>query len=685
MSIRRRNFARTTWLLSSFLLWFGIPLTGFANKSVKISWDPNTEADLAGYKVYYGTRSGQYDRVIDVGKVTQYRIDNLQPGKTYYFVVTAYDTANNESSPSKEVSATLKAEDTEPPRLVDVKPLAKNSLLVVFSERIRRASAEQVTNYEIQGGVQVRNARLNRDSVSVTLTTDDHQNGRSYVLRVSNIQDMADPPNTIAEGTQWGYVYNANDYANPAADTTAPFVLNVNVPANNRVEIVFNEKVLPLNAENKANYAISGGIAIGGAKLQADGRTVVLTTSLHQSGTDYLLTIRNIADLAEPPNFMSKPIQWTYTYYEEDRQPPRIIDVTLDDLEHVRVLFSEKITPQSAEMKENYQISDGVLVQSASLQDNQREVMLVTTSHQLNREYTLTVKGIKDQSPFQNVIAANSTFTYIKRGREEPPENDPLKNEGPMQVHSVSPGRYQLSRLEESETYYVDENYVILRIPDRLRNLVWIKTANADRANRSSSFLSFYLVEPGRVFVAYDSRATSWPNWLTANFERTPYRIRVSGPAMYLDVWEARVPAGPITLGGNAAPEADNNLSMYVVLIETNPQMRNLGQQPREYVLYQNYPNPFNPQTEISFYLAKPSLVELKIYNAQGRLVRRLVQQRLDAGMHRYIWDATGDRGEALPSGTYFYVLEIKEEIQKGGFVLTTSVQRQKKAMIYLR
>ncbi|MDQ7054154.1 MAG: Ig-like domain-containing protein [candidate division KSB1 bacterium] len=652
---------------------------------MKISWDPNTEADLAGYKIYYGTHSGQYDQVIDVGNVTQYRIGSLQPGKTYYFVVTAYDTARNESSPSKEVSATLTAEDTQPPRLVNVKPLAKNSLLVVFSEPVRPSTAESVANYEIRNGVRVRQARLNSDSVSVTLTTDDHQSGKTYILHLSNIQDMAEPPNTIADGTQWVYVYNSNDYANPTADTTAPFVLNVNVPSNNRVEVVFNEQVLPISAENRANYAISGGISIGQVKLQSDGRTVVMTTSLHQNGVDYLLTVRNIADLAEPPNIMPRSIQWTYTYHEEDHQAPRIVDVTMDDLQHVRVLFSEKVTPATAEKKENYHISDGIVVQSATLQENQREVMLVTSPHQLNRQYTLTVNGIKDQSPFQNQIAANSTFTYIKRGREEPPANDPLKNEGPIQVHSVSPDRYQLARLEESETYYVDESYQILRIPERLRNLVWIKTANGDRFNRSSSFLSFYLNEPGRVFVGYDSRATSWPTWLTSNFERTPYRIRVSGPALYMDVWEARVPAGQVTLGGNAAPEATSNLTMYVVLIETNLMTRDIGRQPREFVLYQNYPNPFNPRTEISFYLAKPSLVELKIFNAQGQRVRQLVRQRLRAGMHRYIWDATGDHGEALPSGTYFYVLEIKEEIHQGGFVLTASVQRQRKTMIYIR
>ncbi len=66
-----------------------------------LRWDPNKENDLAGYKVYFGTRSGQYDQAIDVGKITKWQF-NFQPGK-YHFAVTAYDHSGNESAFSKEV------------------------------------------------------------------------------------------------------------------------------------------------------------------------------------------------------------------------------------------------------------------------------------------------------------------------------------------------------------------------------------------------------------------------------------------------------------------------------------------------------------------------------------------------------------------------------------------------------
>jgi len=67
-------------------------------------WDANQETDLAGYKVYYGTSSGEYIDSIDVEDVTAYRLDNLLEEVTYYVAVTAYDTSGNESDFSEEVS-----------------------------------------------------------------------------------------------------------------------------------------------------------------------------------------------------------------------------------------------------------------------------------------------------------------------------------------------------------------------------------------------------------------------------------------------------------------------------------------------------------------------------------------------------------------------------------------------------
>ncbi len=77
---------------------------------VLVEWDPNTEADLAGYKLYYGTTSrteGSYAEtvVIDNKGATNWSL--TLPGDTYYFALTAYDVSGNESDFSVEVSAVV--------------------------------------------------------------------------------------------------------------------------------------------------------------------------------------------------------------------------------------------------------------------------------------------------------------------------------------------------------------------------------------------------------------------------------------------------------------------------------------------------------------------------------------------------------------------------------------------------
>jgi Concanavalin A-like lectin/glucanases superfamily/Fibronectin type III domain len=72
--------------------------------SAIVSWNANTEADLSGYRVYYGTSSRNYPNSISVGKVTSATITGLTVGTTYYIALKAVDTSGNLSGYSAEVT-----------------------------------------------------------------------------------------------------------------------------------------------------------------------------------------------------------------------------------------------------------------------------------------------------------------------------------------------------------------------------------------------------------------------------------------------------------------------------------------------------------------------------------------------------------------------------------------------------
>lgn len=86
-----------------------LTLNAPSSSSATLSWNANKEKDLAGYKVYRATASGAYGAPIATlpGNVTTYQATGLQFGITYFFVVTAYDIAGNESAYSNEVSKSI--------------------------------------------------------------------------------------------------------------------------------------------------------------------------------------------------------------------------------------------------------------------------------------------------------------------------------------------------------------------------------------------------------------------------------------------------------------------------------------------------------------------------------------------------------------------------------------------------
>lgn len=84
--------------------------TSSGTGSATLSWTSNSEADLAGYKLYVGTAPGRYTYAgspVIIGLMGSYMISGLPMGQTYYFALSAFDSSGNESALSSEVSKSI--------------------------------------------------------------------------------------------------------------------------------------------------------------------------------------------------------------------------------------------------------------------------------------------------------------------------------------------------------------------------------------------------------------------------------------------------------------------------------------------------------------------------------------------------------------------------------------------------
>jgi hypothetical protein len=106
-AVAGRRAARVPWLASYAVgLWVSLALLLFLAPCalaapITLAWDAAPGA--TGYTIHYGGASRSYTATVDVGNTTSAALSALDPAKLYYFAVTAYDDAGDESAFSNEI------------------------------------------------------------------------------------------------------------------------------------------------------------------------------------------------------------------------------------------------------------------------------------------------------------------------------------------------------------------------------------------------------------------------------------------------------------------------------------------------------------------------------------------------------------------------------------------------------
>ncbi|MCF6254693.1 MAG: alginate lyase family protein [Gammaproteobacteria bacterium] len=111
---------------------------------------------------------------------------------------------------SSEVVLTVSLDSTAP-TLTSALALSDTRVDILFSEAVNANSAENSANYEVDLGVAVTSATLNGNGRTVSLAVSQLTEDTTYTVQVSNVQDLAQTPNTIAAQSSRSFTYRTAD------------------------------------------------------------------------------------------------------------------------------------------------------------------------------------------------------------------------------------------------------------------------------------------------------------------------------------------------------------------------------------------------------------------------------------------------------------------------------------------
>jgi len=218
-------------------------------------------------------------------------------------------------------------------------------------------------------------------------------------------------------------------------------------------------------------------------------------------------------------------------------------------------------------------------------------------------------------------------------------------------------GMVYLATLRVGSKYYVDRTYTITALPEDLNRAWFIMTSDYDKTAASDAFLTFDLLQDATVYVAYDPRATSLPDWLS-DWDSNDEKIWTTAlDTDHLNLFSKNYSAGQVILGGNLASGASGGLSNYIVAAVATGGAVGISDEsfhrasPEEFMVHGIYPNPFNATANVLYDLQSPAKVSVTLFDLLGEQVLIVPAQWKTAGGGQII----RINGSQLASGIYLY------------------------------
>ena len=171
-------------------------------------------------------------------------------------------------------------------------------------------------------------------------------------------------------------------------------------------------------------------------------------------------------------------------------------------------------------------------------------------------------------------------ISAVKPAQEKPAIREkPLEDSLITQVSAKSGNVYKVAKLNSDVKGYTDRDNIVTSAPDYLQGASFVQPAMDDKRSTSDTFVTLFVKKPAIVYIAYDSRATVIPAWLS-DWTKTGDSIVTDGQ-VYLQIYSKLIENNmvypyPLFLGGNLAGHAYGSEANYLVAAVERPEIGNL-------------------------------------------------------------------------------------------------------------
>jgi hypothetical protein len=361
------------------------------------------------------------DATVD-GKYVVLTVEGLKNGRGY--TLTANEVSKNFTAVKEEKSA---------PDVDEVECTDYGVVTVTFDTILDEESAEDVSNYSVNKGVEVVEAKLNSNRKSVDLTITGWDKGHSYNVTVENVENV---DGVAMKSKSRSRSFRANEFrSEPKVENVKTF----NSRNNLKVKVDFKSKfeLDEESVEDISNYSIKEGLEIIDAEYTYDSdekdNYVILTTQEQESGKRYTLSVSGIQDTSAKPNVMTRVYTDKFNGAHEDKKAPKLDDVEAISANKIEVQFNDDnaLDEGSVLNSSNYTFDKDLDVlnvewydEDADRYEKDGQRVVITTSEQDEHSYKLTVDGVQDE--FGNAV--DNEYERFNSGEnvENPPYIDSI-------------------------------------------------------------------------------------------------------------------------------------------------------------------------------------------------------------------------------------------------------------------